>query len=136
VEKALQKSLVLLISTLLISACSTTNTVATNPMTNIGETHQTIYDRPFDDDVTLATINPYYPLEAAQKGIEGYVKLSFDVSEEGKPQNIKVIQSSPAGVFEQHALKAVANWQYQTPKIGGVAVKKTGLSAHLNFDLT
>lgn len=124
----MKKALILALSSLLLSACAATS--------NTAENHETISNREFADDVTLATINPYYPAQAAKKGIEGYVKLSFDVNEQGKPQNIKVIRAFPIGVFEQHAVEALSHRQYKTKKVNGIAVKKTGLSLQLDFDLT
>ncbi len=114
----------------LLSACTATSTATSNTAQN----HATIFDRAFDDDVVF--VNPDYPAKAAQQGIEGFVKLSFDVNELGKPQNIKVLQSYPTGIFDQHAVKALSNWQYKTKMVNGVAVKNTGLSVQLDFDMT
>lgn len=59
------------------------------------------------------TTSPKYPPEAAVKGLEGYVILEYDISEKGKPINIKVIESLPAKVFDQAAMYSFKGWQYQ-----------------------
>lgn len=39
------------------------------------------------------TANPTYPIHAARNRIEGYVQMSFDISESGDPINIKIIKA-------------------------------------------
>lgn len=76
-----------------------------------------------------------YPIAAARQGIEGFVQLGFDISTEGKPVNIKVIKSEPAGVFDEPAKCALSKWQY-SPKIeNGVAVTEIGVKVQLDWDL-
>ena len=61
----------------------------------------------------LSTKPPKYPAEAAVKGIEGYVKMEFDISENGKPININVIESFPATVFDKGAIYSLKGWRYE-----------------------
>ncbi len=62
----------------------------------------------------LSVQSPKYPRFAAANRIEGYVKLEFDISKQGKPSNINVIESYPAGVFDQQAIQALRGWQYES----------------------
>ncbi|MEQ3652421.1 MAG: energy transducer TonB, partial [Glaciecola sp.] len=57
-------------------------------------------------------IAPNYPLEASQEGVEGYVVLNFTVTSQGKVRGIEVVESSPVGVFDDAATKALAKWRY------------------------
>lgn len=59
-------------------------------------------------------INPTYPIPAARNNIEGFVTLSFDVSEVGKPINIKIIEAKPRGYFESSARRALKKWKYNS----------------------
>lgn len=56
---------------------------------------------------------PRYPAGAAMRGTEGWVKVQFDISGQGKTFNIEVLSSEPKGVFESAALAAVKAWKYQ-----------------------
>ena len=71
---------------------------------------------------------PKYPVNAKELGIEGYVKLEFDLSTEGKPINIHVLESAPAGVFDQAGIEALSTWLYQGEMLPCHAVQ-------LNFSL-
>lgn len=61
----------------------------------------------------IVRIEPRYPQEAAQKRIEGFVKLQFDVDADGKTQNIRVIEAQPEKVFEKESVRALERWRYQ-----------------------
>ncbi|MEO0557766.1 MAG: TonB family protein, partial [Bacteroidota bacterium] len=60
-------------------------------------------------------VNPKYPAEAAEKGIEGTVRMSFDVDPQGSVSNINIIGSIPEGVFDHNAKLALSQWQYANP---------------------
>ncbi len=54
-----------------------------------------------------------YPGDALRKDIEGWVELSFTVTAEGKVTKVAVLDSSPAGVFEIAAAKALSRARYK-----------------------
>lgn len=60
----------------------------------------------------IVRIEPRYPKEAVEKGIEGHVDLSFVITNDGKTANIEVLDSQPAGVFEEVVVAAVERWRY------------------------
>lgn len=64
-------------------------------------------------ELLVATKSPIYPVEAARKGIEGYTILEFDISSEGKPINIRVIEAYPSDVFNSAAIEAFSEWRYK-----------------------
>ena len=66
-----------------------------------------------DHLVLTRPIQPTYPQAAAIKGQEGWVEVAFTVNANGKVSNVKVVNASPAGVFDQAAQKAVLAAVYQ-----------------------
>ncbi|MGO9931366.1 MAG: TonB family protein [Steroidobacteraceae bacterium] len=61
----------------------------------------------------LKRIQPVYPLKAALSRTEGWVDLDFTVSETGQVKDMVVHAVSIPGVFEDAALKSVAQWRFQ-----------------------
>jgi TonB family protein len=68
-----------------------------------------------------------YPTDALRKNVEGWVDLSYVVTADGKVTTVKVIGSSPQGVFEAAATKALLRVRYaplaQGGKAGAVSTK-------------
>jgi TonB family protein len=64
--------------------------------------------------VPITIVQPAYPRIAAENRQEGEVTFAFDLSDEGFPINLKIIESTPKGVFDQVALKAIKEWQFKT----------------------
>jgi protein TonB len=79
-------------------------------------------------------INPVYPREAQVKGIEGFVTLRFDISELGRPINVSVIKSSPRGIFEKQARRALKKWKYNPKMVDKKAVIQINQSVTLAFE--
>jgi TonB family protein len=71
----------------------------------------------------LKRIPPEYPDEAAQKGIEGAVDLSFVVSAQGDVHDVTIVHSEPSSIFNRAAVAAVRRWKYQPRTVNGVAVE-------------
>lgn len=55
---------------------------------------------------------PVYPGEAFARGQSGKVVLEIEVGVDGKPTAVKVVQSSPAGVFDADTVAAAWKWQF------------------------
>ncbi|MFV0448100.1 MAG: energy transducer TonB [Vibrio sp.] len=83
----------------------------------------------------LHRVEPTYPARALQRGIEGYVVMSFTIDETGKPTDIQVLESEPKRVFERDAIRALSNWKYQPKLSDGKAVTQPGQSVKLEFKL-
>lgn len=84
-----------------------------------------------NDIVTpVSRVEPRYPLEAAQNKIEGYVVAQFDISAEGVVQNVKILKSVPAQVFDKESVRALEQWQYGKTKAG-----QQGAKVQLDFML-
>jgi TonB family protein len=60
----------------------------------------------------LIAVEPKYPPSAASSGVEGFVEVSFTVTDLGRVENATVMAAEPPGVFEQSASAAIARWRY------------------------
>lgn len=56
---------------------------------------------------------PEYPARAADAGQPGWVALEYDVTPEGTPASVHVIDASPPGVFDAAAIAALEQWRYR-----------------------
>jgi TonB family protein len=70
----------------------------------------------------LKGIDLDYPRDALKKSIEGWVDLSYVVTTEGKVTNVKVLGSSPQGVFEAAATNALSRVRYKPQTQDGKAI--------------
>ena len=78
---------------------------------------------------------PTYPRNALRMGREGYVLIEFDVDTDGSVLDPYVVESSPAGVFDRAAIKAVRKFLYQPPTYNGTSVKVNNVQIDLTFKL-
>lgn len=61
----------------------------------------------------VKSVKPIYPDKASLKKIEGWVELDFTVGETGEVKDVAVHATSPPGVFEAAAIKALSQWRYK-----------------------
>jgi protein TonB len=89
-----------------------------------------------DTDVTpLVRIAPQYPLQAAERRIQGWVVVEFTISAAGTVMDPQVIASDPPSVFDGAALQAVRKWKYKPKVVDGTAVERPGVKVKLDFKL-
>jgi len=87
------------------------------------------------DVIPIVRVNPQYPLRASERGIEGWVEVTFTISKLGTVKNPMVLNSHPSSIFDRSALKAIRKWKY-TPKIeDGEPVERSGVKVRLKFEL-
>lgn len=55
-----------------------------------------------------------YPARAKSMGVEGKVRVKFDITGSGTVTNIRVLSENPDGVFGDDVMKDMARWRYQT----------------------
>ena len=68
---------------------------------------------PANQLTVLKSVQPSYPMRAVNAKIEGWVDVEFTVAETGKVRDVSVRASSNPGVFDDAAVKAVAQWRYK-----------------------
>lgn len=64
---------------------------------------------------------PNYPKSAQRKGIEGVVVVTFEVLENGRTGNARIVSGPPE--FHETALKFVATWRFKPAHRGGTPVR-------------
>lgn len=55
-----------------------------------------------------------YPQRAKALGVEGRVRIKFDVTASGTVTNVRVMSETPPGVFARSVIKDAARWRYET----------------------
>lgn len=74
----------------------------------------------------IVRVEPRYPVAAAQAKTEGYVVAEFDIQPDDTVQNVQIIKSVPAQVFDKVAIKALQQWVY-SPSVTGLKQAKVQL---------
>lgn len=112
------KRLFILLSVLVLSACASN-------------------ERMFDivPAKLIQRVQPIYPVEAKELGLEGYVKLRFTLSAQGNVVNPVVTESEPKIVFDFAALDAVKQLKYTPRIVNGQPQAIQGVTYRYYFDL-
>lgn len=85
--------------------------------------------------VPIIRIEPRYPIEAAKRGLEGWVMMSFTVDKSGAVTDIQVVDSKPQRVFDKAAVQALRRWKYQAKFEQGIAVSQPNQMIRLDFSM-
>lgn len=83
----------------------------------------------------MVRVNPKYPIDALRNGVQGWVKLAFDISEIGQVINVKVLDSEPKRVFDKAAKQALRKWKYRAKSIDGKKVQQQNFTVQLDFNM-
>ncbi len=73
--------------------------------------------------IPVSRVPPFYPLQARRAGIEGEVKISFLVNEQGRVEDIRILNARPPDMFEKSVRRAVSGWRFQPGTIMGEPVR-------------
>jgi protein TonB len=87
------------------------------------------------DAVPLVRVNPTYPPREAARGIEGWVRVQFDIAASGAVTNVVAAESEPGTAFDKAATDAVARWRYNPSVVNGQAVERIGMQTLIRFNL-
>jgi protein TonB len=85
--------------------------------------------------IPLERIPPKYPARAANRHIEGWVKIEFTITTNGTVKDAVVVEAEPVEVFDDAALKAIEQWIFKEKIVDGVAVEQRAVQT-LQFKLT
>jgi len=69
--------------------------------------------------IPIFKMNPFYPYRARRLNLSGAVKVKFLVDENGHVSKIKILKSTPPGVFDKSVLDALASWKFSPGKVRG-----------------
>lgn len=65
---------------------------------------------------------PEYPKSAFERGHTGWAVVKYTVNKEGRAENLEVVSSEPARVFDRAALRAIAQTRFEVPTEAGQPV--------------
>lgn len=87
------------------------------------------------EEIPLVRVNAMYPERARQRGIEGWVDVSFTITATGAVKDPMVIASHPGKIFNRAALKAIRKWKYNPKVEDGAAVERPGVKVRMRFEM-
>ena len=76
-----------------------------------------------------------YPRRAMRMGVEGFVQLGFDISDQGRALNIIVEEAQPKRMFDKAATKLIKGIRFESPEEQGQPVTVTAVSMRIAFAL-
>lgn len=85
------------------------------------------------DYLPIVKVEPVYPRRAQERGIEGYVLLSFTVTPTGAVSDPVIIESEPKGVFDDAASRAVLRFKYKPRVENGKPIAVSNVQHVLTF---
>lgn len=86
------------------------------------------------DPTPVVRINPAYPSNLAQRGIEGQCDLIFDILPNGTTANVRVLSCSNRG-FERASVSAIQRWRYNPQVRDGAPITYRGARTQLLYSL-
>jgi protein TonB len=89
---------------------------------------------PSDEFDRVSSTDPVYPAAALRDRVEGWVELSFTITETGMVRDIEVVDSAPRGVFETAASEALGSWRFKPRIANGLPVAHRSTFT-LRFDI-
>jgi len=78
------------------------------------------------EPVAIVRIEPKYPVDAARQRVEGYTKSELKIDGTGAVVAIKILESYPAGVFDEVSIRAFEKWRF-TPSNDGISTTQVQL---------
>jgi len=85
--------------------------------------------------IPLVRIPPTYPMRAANRRIQGWVKVEFTITKKGTVKDAVVVASKPSSIFNNAALKAIKRWKFKPHIIAGEAYEQRAVQT-LEFKLS
>jgi protein TonB len=73
----------------------------------------------FIEVVPYDTRRPNVPDVAYQNKVNGWVLVTFRVTDQGTTRDVRVLDANPRGVFEEKVVAAVSDWRYKVNFYGG-----------------
>ncbi|MEE9395589.1 MAG: energy transducer TonB [Methylococcales bacterium] len=84
--------------------------------------------------IPLVRIEPSYPMRAASRRIEGWVKVTFTITTEGTVKDPKVVDAKPRKIFNRNAIRAILKWKFKPQIEDGKPIERLAVQT-LEFTL-
>ena len=99
----------------------------------IGEYHGGSRQAQDRERIPKFRVEPIYPRKAQLEGIEGYVVLMIDITEDGSVANVRLVDEEPRRIFTSSAMRAVYKWKYAPELVEGKPVPVSDVRVTLEF---
>jgi periplasmic protein TonB len=71
----------------------------------------------------IVQMHPNYPMMAKHKGMEGWVKVRFLVTETGLVEKVSILDADPQKIFDHAVIQCVNAWRFKPGTVEGIPVK-------------
>lgn len=111
------------------------------PVPSAGDTGGTpLNDHAGGEYMPIVKVAPQYPRRALARGIEGYVTVSFTVTETGRTRDVVVLEAvtkegKATSIFDRAAKAAAEKFKYQPRVQDGVAVEVYDVKNRFVFEM-
>lgn len=72
----------------------------------------------------VSHVDPEYPREALLNGTSGWVRVAFEVQQDGRVDDVSVVEADPPRVFNRAAVRAVKRWRFQPSSGAGPGTRR------------
>ena len=86
------------------------------------------------DYLPIVRVAPVYPARALSRGLEGYVDMSFTVTQAGTVRD-PIVLFSTSSLFDRAALRAVLKFKYKPRVVDGIPVDVPGVKTRISFQI-
>ncbi len=92
-----------------------------SPPAMVGAGGPPAFDTPAERESTF-DLDRYYPRAARVRGIAGSTRLRISITAQGRVSNVEIMESTPAGVFDDAALRLANAMRYRPAQSAGKPV--------------
>jgi periplasmic protein TonB len=85
--------------------------------------------------IPLYSKAPNFPRISLVEQLCGWVKVGYFIGKDGKSKQVRVIDSSPKGVFEKQAIEAIKSWKWEIKESWDEAFYKKQRNYMVEFNM-